>query len=241
MTRAPLKVLTYVAFPMVATVAGGLAASARPMSPRVRSGVQHFAAGVVFAAIAGELLPDVLHGKAPLQAVLGFILGVAVMFGVKRLTERLSPAEDARAGLQLGLITAVGIDALLDGLVIGIGYAAGARQGALVAVALTLEMLFLGLASAATLKARGTRSASIFALLFIMAILLAVGALVGATVLSGLPGRDLTGVLAFGTATLLYLVTEELLVSAHEVEETPLVTVSFFVGFLVVLIVELLL
>ena len=136
---------------------------------------------------------------------------------------------------------AVGIDALLDGLVIGIGYAAGAHQGALVAVALTLEMLFLGLASAATLKARGTRSASIFALLFIMATLLAVGALVGATVLSGLPGRDLTGVLAFGTATLLYLVTEELLVSAHEVEETPLVTVSFFVGFLVVLIVELLL
>lgn len=61
MTRAPLKVLTYVAFPMVATVAGGLAASARPMSPRVRSEVQHFAAGVVFAAIAGELLPDVLQ------------------------------------------------------------------------------------------------------------------------------------------------------------------------------------
>jgi len=226
---------------MVATVAGGLAASARPMSPRLRSGVQHFAAGVVFAAIAGELMPDVLHSRAPVQAILGFILGVAAMFGVKRLTERLSPPDTVKSGLQLGLVTAVGVDALLDGLVIGIGYSAGARQGALVAIALTLEMLFLGLASAATLHSKGSSVRSIFSLLIIMAALLAVGALVGTTILSALPSRNLTGVLAFGTATLLYLVTEELLVSAHEVEETPLVTVSFFVGFLAVFVMELLL
>ena len=46
--------------------------------------------------------------------------------------------------------------------------------------------------------------------------------------------------LGFGCAALLYLVTEELLVEAHEVPETPLATASFFVGFLVLLVIEML-
>ena len=44
--------------------------------------------------------------------------------------------------------------------------------------------------------------------------------------------------LAFGAAALLYLVTEELLVEAHEVPDTPLLTAMFFVGFLALFILE---
>lgn len=206
----------------------------------MRSAVQHFAAGVVFAAIAGELLPDVLRGQAPGPAVVGFVLGVAAMFGIKRLTERLNPTEGVGTGGTLGLMIAIGVDALIDGLVIGIGFSAGARQGALVTAALTLEMLFLGLASAATLRAKQSSGRRVLSLLLLLAALLAVGAVGGATVLSGLPASQLTGLLAFGTATLLYLVTEELLVSAHEVQETPLITTAFFGGFLAIFVVELL-
>lgn len=45
--------------------------------------------------------------------------------------------------------------------------------------------------------------------------------------------------MSFGVTTLLYLVTEELLVKAHEVDETPLLTSMFFVGFLALLLVEM--
>lgn len=38
-------------------------------------------------------------------------------------------------------------------------------------------------------------------------------------------------VLSAGLAALLFLVTEELLVEAHEVKETPAITASFFLGF----------
>lgn len=38
--------------------------------------------------------------------------------------------------------------------------------------------------------------------------------------------------------TLLYLVTEELLVEAHEKPDTPLISATFFVGFLGLLLVE---
>jgi ZIP family zinc transporter len=45
--------------------------------------------------------------------------------------------------------------------------------------------------------------------------------------------------LAFGLAALLYLVTEELLVEAHEVPETSAQTAMFFVGFILLLTIEM--
>jgi hypothetical protein len=64
-------------------------------------------------------------------------------------------------------------------------------------------------------------------------LLLVIGAGLAATVLQGLSGPPLGADLAFGVAALLYLVTEELLVEAHEVRENTVTTAMFFVGFLV--------
>jgi ZIP family zinc transporter len=43
----------------------------------------------------------------------------------------------------------------------------------------------------------------------------------------------LAAILGFGVSALLYLVTEELLVEAHETKDPPLVTATFFLGFLI--------
>jgi ZIP family zinc transporter len=48
-------------------------------------------------------------------------------------------------------------------------------------------------------------------------------------------------VLSFGLAALLFLVVEELLVEAHEVPETPLITSTFFAGFLLFLVLGIVL
>ena len=62
----------------------------------------------------------------------------------------------------------------------------------------------------------------------------------GGSVLIGLVSdRVLAVVLAFASAALLFLVTEELLTEAHEIEETPLLTAWFFVGFLVLFLIEM--
>jgi ZIP family zinc transporter len=71
-------------------------------------------------------------------------------------------------------------------------------------------------------------------------LLLVIGAGLAATVLQSLTGAVLGGVLAFGLAALLFLVTEELLVEAHEVRENTVTTAMFFVGFLVLLMVDVL-
>jgi hypothetical protein len=93
------RVLAYTLIPVAAAaVAGLVAATVRP-GEKVTSGVRHFAAGVVFAAAAVELLPQVLHQK-PGVAVVGFAAGIAVMFGMRALTERLE-ASGARPTARL--------------------------------------------------------------------------------------------------------------------------------------------
>lgn len=62
----------------------------------------------------------------------------------------------------------------------------------------------------------------------------AVGAIGGAAVLGDASAAVLAGVLAFGSAALLYLAVEELLVEAHEERETPILGAMFFLGFLLI-------
>jgi len=62
----------------------------------------------------------------------------------------------------------------------------------------------------------------------------------GALLFGGLAGAPFEAVLAFGVAALLYLVTEELLVKAHEIPETTPITAAFFVGFVLLLVIDML-
>lgn len=232
-----ITVLTYTLIPVAATVAGGVIAAYRPPSSRQRSYAQHFAAGVVFAALAVELLPSVIHEHAPFAALAGFALGTALMLLLRWLTEK-SNGQEARS--PLGLIAPVAIDITIDGLLIGIGFAAGAKEGKLLTVALSLEVLFLGLAVAASLSKAGASRERIIGTTCVLAFLLAAGALIGTSLLGGLKGPALEAMLSFGCAALLYLVTEELLVEAHEVPETSFTTATFFIGFLLLLMLDML-
>ena len=69
--------------------------------------------------------------------------------------------------------------------------------------------------------------------------LLVGGAVGGAALLGGLSGAGRELMLSFGASALLYLVTEELLVEAHEEPETAALTGAFFLGFVVLLVVEM--
>lgn len=70
-----------------------------------------------------------------------------------------------------------------------------------------------------------------------MADLLLTGATAGALLFGGLTGPSLTVVIAFGSAVLLYLVTEELLAEAHEAE-TPGTTSMLFADFLLLFVID---
>ena len=232
-------VMMFAAVPAAAVVIGGVVAAVRAPGPKVQSAVQHIAAGVLFAALATELLPDVLHRRLPWVTLGGFALGVITML-LKAVARRLEEREEqvASSSLPTSLLLASAVDIALDGLLIGVSFAAGERQGLLITIAMTLEVLFLGVATAAAMRGPKARS-RVLVTTTTFAVLLTAGAGIGAYFLAGAGPIVLDGVLSFGVAALLYLVTEELLTEAHEVDETPLLTSMFFVGFLALLMIEM--
>jgi zinc transporter, ZIP family len=263
-----LNILFYAVFPVLAVILGGVIAAFRPPGERMRSAVQHFAAGIVFAAIALELLPEIKDEREPLAAILGFAIGIGLMLAIKivvgKFGEKAAETEQPAAGENApdsstaakfkrsaaaqptpqnkqptSLLITLGIDILVDGLLIGIGFAAGAKQGLMLLVALSIEALFLGLSAAVALSQIGASRAKIIGANIALGSLLAVGVIGGVFLFGNMTGAAKEIVLSFGAAALLYLVTEELLVEAHEEPETPLLTAMFFVGFVVLLVVEM--
>jgi ZIP family zinc transporter len=210
-----------------------------PPGPQMESNIQHFAAGVVTAAVAAELLPGI-HDRAPEIVVVGFAVGVVTMLGIHQLSKRI---EKRNVGGQFagaaGLLITVGIDMVIDGVLIGVTFLDNPDTGVIIAVALAIEVLFLGVAGVVALP-DGMGLVKKMAVPTAFGLLLATGVTVGVLMLDGVTGAPIALILAFGSAALLYLVTEELLVKASKVPETPVSTTLFFVGFLAIFLLDML-
>lgn len=224
-----MTALAYTLVPLIAVVLGGIVAAGRRPSDAFVSSMQHLAAGVVFAAAATEILPQVMHEASPAGTLIGGASGVAVMLALK--------AAEGRFAGPVAFLGAIGIDIFIDGLVLGLAFLAGEKAGLLLTVALTLEVLFLGINVTAELGETISSKAKVVAITVGLALLLPVGTL-AASVVGGFSPIVVAGFLSFGLMALLYLVTEELLVEAHERPDSPLISAMFFVGFLGLLLLE---
>jgi len=153
------------------------------------------------------------------------------------------PTEEAQLSerLPLPLVGAVTVDAAVDGLLIGLSYAASPSAGIAMAAATCIEMGFLGLSFCASLQ-NATRSAwKIVIVALLPPVIL---------VLSGEAGHRLgrmcsenpevfIGFISFSIVALLFLVTQELLVEAQEVASgSKLINAMFFFGLLAGILLE---
>ncbi|KQM99025.1 MULTISPECIES: ZIP family metal transporter [Sphingomonas] len=224
-----MQAVAFTLIPVVAVLIGSLFAVSRRPSDAFVSAMQHLAAGVVFAAAAAEILPQVMHEGSPIATFTGGALGILVMLSLKAL--------EGRASGPIAMLGAVAVDILIDGLVLGLAFVAGGKAGVLLTIALTLEVLFLGLTVTTELGETIKSKARIIAITMGIALLLPIGAAI-ATPVATFPPVVIAGFLSFGLMALLYLVTEELLVEAHEKPDTPLISAMFFIGFLGLLLIE---
>lgn len=240
MTSAgPWQVLLFTLPALLAAAGAGLLAAWRPPGPRVTAAVQHLAAGIVFAATALELLPKE-RTEAALPVIIGFAIGIALMIGVRSLAERLEAKDEGSGrGVPAGLLIVTGLDLTIDGLVLGMAFAAGEKAGILLAVALTLEVVFLALSVTTAMGKAGIGRVAAAIASPALVLLLCGGAVVGRFFFGGLSPFPFAVLLGVGIVALLYLVTEELLVEAHEIAETPWSVAAFFVGFLAFLVIDM--
>ena len=224
MPESFIGVLTYALIPCLGILVGSSVAVMRAPGARLISAFQHFAAGVVFAAVAVELLPRLHTLDSPIAMVVGFTLGIAAMLASKALFENA------------GIVVPMAVDLFIDGLLVAIGFAAGMLGGTVLLIGLSLETVALGLSTAPILLRRGMARFRAVSVMGVTGLVILLGVAAG-YVIAGLSSGILAGVLGFGVASLLYLVTEELLAEAHEVQDTPIITATFFVGFLVPIVI----
>ena len=234
------QLLGYALIPASTMTIAGFWAVWRAPGEKMRSALMHFAAGVVFAVLAVEFLPDLVHEHSALATGIGFALGAAAMLVIRAWSAKRTENESNNSSVSGSLIAATAVDIAVDGIMLGIGFAAGAKQGVLLTIALAFELISLGLAIALELQQGRMLRSHIVWNIIALSVLFVFTAALGTLALSFIKGILLVGMIAFGAAALLFLVTEELLTEAHEVTESPLLTSMFFVGFLAILLMELL-
>jgi zinc transporter, ZIP family len=245
-----IEIMIFSLFPLLCINLGGLLGTFFEVKGNARSFLLHLAAGVIFAVVSIELLPDVVAGKSIFIVSLGFFLGMLLMMAIKYLTSRsekkhkklVVDGQSSSKNFSLmpwGLLVGIGVDIFIDGILLGIGFSAGQTEGLLLCVALSLELLALGLVVSTELKKESFVKKTVLITILILSLSIAFGALIGSFILNYISEKALTGILAFGLSALMYLVTEELLVEAHESKDTPLNTAVFFVGFFVFLIIAI--
>ena len=226
----PSGQVIWLVLPALALVIGALLSIRIRIGARSRSGLQHLAAGVVTAAVAVDLVPEMIGVDRMPAVLVGFTLGTALVLTLKALGSDASESNGDRPRRITSIVGAVGLDLIVDGLLVGIAIAVSG-SGAMLGIAIAIETLALGLAVGGTLSRSSLATVRILLLMLGLGLLLLVSGLLGLAGAGVLTGSVQTGVVAFGAAALLYLVVEELLVEAHERGDTTLGSLLFFVGF----------
>ncbi|MCI5052151.1 MAG: hypothetical protein MRY21_03320 [Simkaniaceae bacterium] len=235
MATSPYLIALYTLIPMAIAILGGLLASCTIPKKKFNSALQHLVAGIVLASVSVELLPKILNMGSAVTISIGFVLGVIAMLAVHRLAHYLS---DNLKNQQypVGLVIGSAIDLLIDGVIIGIAFIAGRGSGIFIALSLSLCGFFMNLSVGSTLSQRNQSSITKILSVLFVATMLPVGAYLGGYIIGKLPYYMLTETLAFGVAALLFLAIEELIGEAHRESHSNYCSLSFFLGFLAILL-----
>lgn len=218
--------------PAIALLLGASASLWISVGQRSTSGLLHLAAGVVTAAVAVDLVPEMIGPSKILAVVIGFAAGTILVMGLRALSSHGETESTEAPGPRklIGLLSLIGVDLVIDGLLVGIAIAVSGN-GAILGIAISIETLALGLAFGVTLAAGRVGKGRLLLIMFMLSVLLLVGGGAGLLLAGSFTGNIRTAVIAFGAAALLYLVVEELLVEAHRSGDTALGSLLFFVGF----------
>ena len=235
-------IFLYALIPFATFTCGGMVAALRHPSETLRSVVQHFTSGVVFAVVAVDILPDISKSHQAMQVSIGFCAGVIVMLLLRAYAEKVEEQQQQtqQMGLPFALLGAVAIDTVVDGFLIGVSFAAGEQTGQFLTIALGLEMFSLGLALSTSLVHAGVKWHKNFLIIVLLATVVVISSVSSHAIIHAMPTLSIPLLLAFGLAALLYLVTEELLHEAHQLPDNAYITATFFMGFLLFLILSML-
>lgn len=211
-----------------------------------------FAGGIMLsAAVLGLILPSLNYGGEfkLLITILGIFVGALCLNLIDKITPHLhkmigKDIEEHKAtnlNRVLLFVIAIAIHNLPEGIAAGVGFGSESQtQGLLIALGIALQNVPEGMVIIAPMIAAGVSKKKTFLIASITGLIEVVGTFLGyfaikiATVI-------LPFALAFAGGTMLYVVSDEILLENYPNQSRRHITFSFLIGFCVMLVLDFLL
>jgi ZIP family zinc transporter len=211
-------------------VLGALAAFAITLPARIQGLILAFGAGILFGAVAYELVEDAARASIiGLDVAIGFGAGAIVFYVGSLAIDRLSPGDgrdgmasrrDPRAG---GLSTVLGavLDGIPESIVLGLTLVPGGGVGLPILVAIFLSNLPESISASEDLLASGFTRSRIIGVWALVAIASAIAAALGFALLDRAPLSVIVGMQAFAAGAILAMLAESMIPEAYEIGGRP--------------------
>ncbi len=230
------------------------------MSMRLQKTLLGFASGVMVAASVWSLLIPSMemvsdNGRwAVFPAVVGFLLGMGFLLMIDELTPHLHIGTDkpegprSRLSRTAMLALAVTIHNLPEGMAVGVVFA-GAENGAAglslasalaVSIGIAIQNVPEGAIISMPMRAAGNSKWKSFVIGSLSGAVEPLGAL-AVVLLASFMTPVLPYMLAFAAGAMFYVVVEELIPEANEGEHSNLSTIGFAIGFVLMMVLDVIL
>jgi len=228
-----LYTLLLAALPAIGNFSGGIIAELVPVSKRTLSVALHAAAGIIFAVVGIELIPRSIENANPLLIMSAFVAGGGLFILMDKtihIIEARMDSDAVQAG-QWSIFFAVSVDLFTDGVMVGAGNTVSFELALLLALGQVSADIPEGFATIANFKS-GNIARKIRLMIsagFVVPVFL--GATTGYWAVRGAPDIYKYLLLALTAGILLTAAVEEMLVEAHEAEDTPMMSMALVSGF----------
>ncbi|MBQ2673925.1 MAG: ZIP family metal transporter [Prevotella sp.] len=232
----------------------------KDMSPRLQKSLLGFASGVMVAASVWSLLIPSMEmveesGRwSVVPAAIGFLLGMGFLLMIDELTPHLHIGTDKPEGPRSKLsrtamlALAVTIHNLPEGMAVGVVFA-GAENGAAglslasalaVSIGIAIQNVPEGAIISMPMRAAGNSKWKSFVIGSLSGAVEPLGGL-AVVLLASLMTPVLPYMLAFAAGAMFYVVVEELIPEASEGEHSNLSTIGFAIGFVLMMVLDVVL
>ena len=230
------------------------------MSPRLQKTLQGFASGVMVAASVWSLLIPSMDMVADsgrwsvLPAAVGFLLGIGFLLMIDEMTPHLHIGTDkpegprSRLSRTAMLALAVTIHNLPEGMAVGVVFA-GAESGMsnispasaiAVSLGIAIQNVPEGAIISMPMRAAGNTKWKSFLIGSLSGAVEPLGGL-AVILLASFMTPVLPYMLAFAAGAMFYVVVEELIPEANEGEHSNLSTIGFAIGFVLMMVLDVVL
>ncbi|MCD6547360.1 MAG: ZIP family metal transporter [Nanoarchaeota archaeon] len=205
-----------------------------------------FAASMMLSISFFQLIPESLKTSSVLLVAISFVLGIAIMLIVDKTLPHINPELMKREKPSIKrsvtmLVIGIALHNIPEGLAIGVGFALSPALGIMVALGIAVQDMPENIATIVPLYGLIRKRLKSFNILVTTVLFELLGFIFGYHVLKGAAPNLLGASLALAAGFMIYISIEEL-IPAAQIKKYPKVgIISFILGILCILLINLLL